>query len=148
MGNYHVCVYAICKNEAKFARRWMDSMSEADHIVVLDTGSTDGTPQLLRSLGATGKLAGFRCTVYMIERIQENPEQLQLITKRLYRETGKKFGVSAASVERNLRTLIHFCWSRTDHSFLAHIAGTDLRTPPTNSEFLDMLASYLREMGG
>ena len=96
--------------------------------------------RLLRSLGATGKLAGFRCTVYMIERIQENPEQLQLITKRLYRETGKKFGVSAASVERNLRTLIHFCWSRTDHSFLAHIAGTDLRTPPTNSEFLDMLA--------
>ena len=148
MGNYHVCVYAICKNEAKFARRWMDSMSEADDIVVLDTGSTDGTPELLRSLGATGKLAGFRCTVYMIERIQENPEQLQLITKRLYRETGKKFGVSAASVERNLRTLIHFCWSRTDHSFLAHIAGTDLRTPPTNSEFLDMLASYLREMGG
>ena len=53
MGNYHVCVYAICKNEAKFARRWMDSMSEADHIVVLDTGSTDGTPQLLRSLGAS-----------------------------------------------------------------------------------------------
>lgn len=51
MGNYHVCVYAICKNEAKFARRWMDSMSEADHIVVLDTGSTDGTPQLLRSPG-------------------------------------------------------------------------------------------------
>ena len=73
--------------------------------------------RLLRSLGTTGKLAGFRCTVYMIERIQEDPEQLQLITKRLYKETGKKFGVSAASVERNLRTLIHFCWSRTDHSF-------------------------------
>ena len=143
-----IVVYAICKNEAGHAERWMASMAEADGVYVLDTGSTDGTPELLRSLGATGKLAGFRCTVYMIERIQENPEQLQLITKRLYRETGKKFGVSAASVERNLRTLIHFCWSRTDHSFLAHIAGTDLRTPPTNSEFLDMLASYLREMGG
>ena len=103
--------------------------------------------RLLRSLGATGKLAGFRCTVYMIERIQEDPEQLQLITKRLYKETGKKFGVSAASVERNLRTLIHFCWSRADHDFLAHIAGTDLKTPPTNSEFLDILASYLRELG-
>lgn len=47
-----VCVYAICKNEAKFARRWMASMSEADEIYVLDTGSDDGTPQLLRSLGA------------------------------------------------------------------------------------------------
>ena len=50
--SYRVCVYAICKNEAKFARRWMQSMSEADDILVLDTGSDDGTPELLRELGA------------------------------------------------------------------------------------------------
>lgn len=83
--------------------------------------------RLPRGLGAT-ELAGFTCTVYMIERIQENPEQLQLITKRLYRETGKKFGVSAASVERNLRTLIHFCWSRTGSQLFSAHCGTDLRT--------------------
>ena len=47
-----VYVYAIAKNEAKFARRWMASMAEADGIYVLDTGSTDGTPDILRSLGA------------------------------------------------------------------------------------------------
>ena len=47
-----VVVYAIAKNEAAFARRWIESMSEADEVVVLDTGSTDGTPQLLRELGA------------------------------------------------------------------------------------------------
>ena len=47
-----VVVYAIAKNEAAFARRWMESMAEADAVVVLDTGSTDGTPQLLRELGA------------------------------------------------------------------------------------------------
>ena len=35
MGKYHICVYAICKNEEKFVDRWMDSMSEADSIVVL-----------------------------------------------------------------------------------------------------------------
>ncbi len=52
MGHYKVCVYAICKNEAQFARRWMASMSEADGVYVLDTGSDDGTPELLRSLGA------------------------------------------------------------------------------------------------
>ena len=38
MGKWKVCVYAICKNEAKFVRRWMDSMREADWVVVLDTG--------------------------------------------------------------------------------------------------------------
>ena len=47
-----VVVYAIAKNEKSFARRWMESMAEADAVVVLDTGSTDGTPQLLRELGA------------------------------------------------------------------------------------------------
>ena len=52
MGKWKVCVYAICKNEAKFVRRWMDSMREADWVVVLDTGSDDGTPAMLRKLGA------------------------------------------------------------------------------------------------
>jgi len=52
MGRYRVCVYAICKNEEQFAERWMDSMSEADEIVVLDTGSTDNTAEKLRKRGA------------------------------------------------------------------------------------------------
>ena len=47
-----IVVYAICKNERSFADRWMASMSEADEVCVLDTGSTDGTPQRLEELGA------------------------------------------------------------------------------------------------
>jgi len=38
-----ICVYAICKNEMQWIDRWLDSMKEADYIVVLDTGSTDGS---------------------------------------------------------------------------------------------------------
>lgn len=52
MHQYRVCVYAICKNEGKFVEKWMQSMSEADGIYVLDTGSEDGTPEKLRALGA------------------------------------------------------------------------------------------------
>lgn len=47
-----IAVYAICKNEAPFVERWMDSMSEADEIVVLDTGSSDNTVELLEARGA------------------------------------------------------------------------------------------------
>lgn len=43
-----ICVYAISKNESKFVERWVDSMSEADDIYVLDTGSTDNTVELLK----------------------------------------------------------------------------------------------------
>ena len=52
-----VCVYAICKNEEKFAERWMRSMSEADGVYVLDTGSADSTPELLERLGAVVRRA-------------------------------------------------------------------------------------------
>ncbi len=47
-----VVVYAISKNEEQFVDRWMDSMGEADQIVVLDTGSEDGTAARLRERGA------------------------------------------------------------------------------------------------
>lgn len=47
-----VCVYAIAKNEEKFALRWINSMKEADEVIVLDTGSTDKTVKILLENGA------------------------------------------------------------------------------------------------
>jgi hypothetical protein len=104
------------------------------------------TERVLRALGVTGKLLGFRYTIYMIERVMESQDRILLITKSLYPETARHFGVTASSVERALRTLIHVCWERTDHSFLEHIAGTPLGRVPTNSEFLDIVAAYLKRM--
>lgn len=51
MGRYKVCVYAICKNEEAFVDKWMDSMQEADLVVVTDTGSEDGTVERLKARG-------------------------------------------------------------------------------------------------
>lgn len=47
-----VVVYGICKNEEAFVQRWLESMKEADEIIVLDTGSSDNTAELLREGGA------------------------------------------------------------------------------------------------
>ncbi|MFU0828919.1 MAG: Glyco-trans-2-like domain-containing protein [Lachnoclostridium sp.] len=52
MKKYKICVYAICKNEEKFVDRWMDSMEEADLVVVTDTGSDDKTVEKLKARGA------------------------------------------------------------------------------------------------
>lgn len=101
--------------------------------------------QLLRRLGAAGNLKGFRYTVHMIEIVERDPTAAMRVTKYLYPETADVFCVSAGSVERSLRTLLHNCWIRGDRAFLDEIAGTRLSQQPTNGMFLDMAAAYLRK---
>ena len=52
LNKYKICVYAICKNEEQFVDRWMDAVSEADMVIVTDTGSTDSTVEKLKARGA------------------------------------------------------------------------------------------------
>ena len=99
---------------------------------------------LLRSLGATGRLTGFAYAVFMIEQIISGQSSVHLITKRLYPETAKHFGVKPHSVERALRTLISSCWEYGDKEALSDVAGRALTQAPSNSDFLDMLAAYIK----
>lgn len=103
--------------------------------------------QLLRRLGLSGRLKGFGYTAYMIEQAAKDPSVVRLITKNLYPEAAKHFGVSASAVERDLRTLVHSCWSHGDRAFLEVVAGRHIPRRPTNSEFLDLAAAYLRSQG-
>jgi len=48
-----ICVYAIAKNEAQFVERFCASASDADLILIADTGSTDDTVAEARRCGAT-----------------------------------------------------------------------------------------------
>ena len=114
-------------------------VSELEKDVPLDA------ERLLRLLGVSGKLSGFYFAVYMLEQVQEKPECVLLITKRLYRQTAQHFNTTTNCVERNLRTLVQACWRQPDHSMLDQIAGCPLSQPPTNTQFIDMLASYLRK---
>ncbi len=50
MNKLKVYVYAISKNESKYVNTYVNSMSEADGIYVLDTGSTDDTVKKLKDL--------------------------------------------------------------------------------------------------
>lgn len=55
MNKYKICVYAICKNEEHHVDEWVKSMSEADQIFVLDTGSNDNTMEKLKENGVIVK---------------------------------------------------------------------------------------------
>lgn len=61
-------VYCICKNEKDFIVRLLDSIQEADFIVVCDTGSTDGTFEMLQGLQQDLKFNGM-----IVKKICVNP---------------------------------------------------------------------------
>ncbi len=46
-----VAVYAIALNEVPFVERWHSSAREADHVILVDTGSSDNTLSAALSLG-------------------------------------------------------------------------------------------------
>jgi glycosyltransferase involved in cell wall biosynthesis len=46
-----IAVYTMAKNEAGNVARFVETTRGADCVVVTDTGSTDGTPDLLRDAG-------------------------------------------------------------------------------------------------
>ena len=89
--------------------------------------------RLLRLLGASGKLAGFRYAVYMIEQVRDHPEKIQLVTKNLYMQAAILFDTTPNNVERNVRTLIHACWRYPDNTSRlgTHIAYRNSPQPGT-----------------
>jgi glycosyltransferase involved in cell wall biosynthesis len=46
-----IAVYTIALNEKKFVRSWQASASDADYLLIADTGSTDGTVEEAKKLG-------------------------------------------------------------------------------------------------
>lgn len=48
-----IAIYTICRNEEKTVERWYQSTRDADYHILTDTGSTDNTVELARSLGIT-----------------------------------------------------------------------------------------------
>jgi glycosyltransferase involved in cell wall biosynthesis len=48
-----IAIYTISKNEEKHVERWYNSTKEADYHIIADTGSTDATVEIARTLGIT-----------------------------------------------------------------------------------------------
>lgn len=78
---YKIAVYAISKNEEKFVESWVNSMSEADEIYVLDTGSEDDTVEKLKKLGVhvtIKKIVPWRFDVARNESLNLVPDDVDI----------------------------------------------------------------------
>lgn len=66
------------------------------------------------------------------------------ISKTLYPKIAQTFQVSSSCVERDIRTAISVCWTRGNRDLLFSLSVHPVLTKPTNSEFFDILSSYIK----
>lgn len=55
----NIAVYAIAKDESQFVKRWYDSARGADHVILLDTGSSDDTVEVAQAFAITVQVQRF-----------------------------------------------------------------------------------------
>jgi hypothetical protein len=92
----------------------------------------------LRALGITPNYAGYFQTVDAVVLCAEAPERLTQITKQVYMEVGKRYGVKWAAVERNIRTVARIAWER-NRALLEELVGCELSSRPFSSQFVAAL---------
>ena len=83
--------------------------------------------------------------VYYVSELEKN---VTLDAERLLRLLGVSGKLSgfyfAVYMLEQVQEKPEYVLLQPDHSLLDHIAGCPLSQPPTNSQFIDMLAAYLR----
>lgn len=85
--------------------------------------------RLLR-IGATPEYVGYPYLLDSILLVWDKPEAGRNITTQVYPAIAQRWGVSAASVERSIRTLIAALWQDQDRRALGQLLGRDYETPP------------------
>ena len=117
--------------------------------ILYSTPSTELESQIadfLRRLGIWGKLAGHKLLISAIAQTVNDPSRVRYITKGLYPDLAKLYGSTASKVERAMRTAINTWWVRGTREPVEAAVGFRLQRRPTNSEFIELLANYFRNI--
>lgn len=96
---------------------------------------------LLLRFGIGRKYQGFEQCAHAVYLSAEAPERLTLVTKWLYPDVARQFGVSWFCVERNLRTVTRIAWDN-NRELLERLAGREISSVPTSTQFIRILTSY------
>lgn len=97
----------------------------------------------LRSLHINGTMRGLRYLVYAITATVRDPERTHLITKDLYWAIAHEYNTTALCVERDMRWAISISWECAKKK-LDQMAPCHLVKRPTNKQFIDLVAFYIR----
>lgn len=108
--------------------------------VALESGRTSRTGELLRAQGIRAGCRGYAYLNWAMEFFRDQGPMGLLVTKRVYPQVARGFGVSVTSVERAIRGAIQSAWARGGMA-----QGGLFTSKPSNGEFLSRVMRVLQE---
>ncbi|MER2106666.1 MAG: sporulation transcription factor Spo0A [Solibacillus sp.] len=109
----------------------------------LDTTITS----IIKEIGVPAHIKGYSYLREAIQMVYYDIELLGSVTKILYPEIAKKFGTTPSRVERAIRHAIEVAWNRGSYENISEMFGYTvhhMKSKPTNSEFIAMIADKIR----
>lgn len=105
------------------------------------------TKRILHQLKVSAKYNGFSYVIYSMILFDQDYSYTDSITKSLYVDIGKRFGVSKYCVEKSIRKIINVIWDNLENinrEILISIFGVHYKVDkPSNKEFLLQLFYYV-----
>ncbi len=106
---------------------------------------TKSVTTLLRDIGITPNLKGFRYLRLAISMVVENEAVIETVTKVIYPGIAKEFKTTPVRAERAIRHAIETAWERDSGETMKKIFNLPNNIKrPTNSEFIGLAAEYLK----
>ncbi len=102
--------------------------------------------QTIKNLGVPAHLKGYQYLREGIMGVLEDRELIGAVTKILYPTIAERYATEASRVERAIRHAIDVAWKRGNIETIQKIFGylPSAAHKPTNSEFIAVVADYLR----
>jgi two-component system response regulator (stage 0 sporulation protein A) len=102
---------------------------------------------IIKEIGVPAHIKGYSYLREAIQMVYNDIELLGSVTKILYPEIAKKFSTTPSRVERAIRHAIEVAWNRGNYESISEMFGYTvhhLKSKPTNSEFIAMIADKIR----
>jgi len=122
------------------------AMSLADRLLP-DYARPERVQDALRALSISGRVSGFRYLTEAVGLCARDQSCFWKMSRLVYPEIARTFGVGAASVERLIRHAIESAWLKGDMERQYALFGNTIderRGKPTNSEFIARVTEALR----
>lgn len=131
---------------AKPSRPVVQKQVEADTTMTqraLDTTITS----IIKEIGVPAHIKGYAFLREAIQMVYTDVDLLGSVTKILYPDIAEKYKTTPSRVERAIRHAIEVAWNRGNYDVISKTFGYTvhhLKSKPTNSEFIAMIADKIR----